>query len=138
MSVQWITLYILLSLICWITIYLLDSVICLLSNWAQKTRPSFRRHSSTQSYFMLHNLGPVVQMPISAKIGLNFNQGFFIPLFKRLFGIIFPFLYRAFNNQIVDKKNYTEFYLKSFRYEIRFHINGYLNLALNNPILLTM
>ena len=118
MSVQWITLYILLSLICWITIYLLDSVICLLSNWAQKTRPSFRRHSSTQSYFMLHNLGPVVQMPISAKIGLNFNQGFFIPLFKRLFGIIFPFLYRAFNNQIVDKKNYTEFYLKSFRYEI--------------------
>ena len=49
-------------------------------------------------------LGPAVRRPISSSSRLNFNLGFFIPLFKSLFGIIFCVLWRASNS--------TEFLLK--------------------------
>ena len=45
------------------------------------------------------------------------------PLFESLFGIIFSILYGASNHQIGDKKDYTEFSMKPFRSEIRFHTN---------------
>ena len=50
------------------------------------------------------SLGPVVQRPISANPGLNFNPGFYISLFKICFGIILPIVFKAFNHQIVVKK----------------------------------
>ena len=50
------------------------------------------------------SLGPVVQRPISANPGLNFNPGFHISLFKNCFGIILPIVFSAFNHQIVVKK----------------------------------
>ena len=71
--------------------------------------------------------GPVVRRPIRANTGLNFILGFFTPLFESLFGIIFSILYEASNHQIVDKKNYTEFSMKPFRSEIRFHTNSGLS-----------
>ena len=71
--------------------------------------------------------GPVVRRPIRANTGLNFILGFFTPLFESLFGIIFSILYGASNHQIVDKKNYTEFSMKPFRSEIRFHTNSGLS-----------
>ena len=54
---------------------------------------------------------------------LNFNLGFFLLLFKSLFGIIFPIPLRASNNHFLDKKNYTDFLFKAFRSKIRFHTN---------------
>ena len=68
-------------------------------------------------------LGPVVGSPISAKPALNFNPSFFIPLFKSLFQVIFSFLFRASNHQIIDKTNGTEFPIKALKSEIRFHTN---------------
>ena len=68
-------------------------------------------------------LGPVVGSPISAKPALNFNPSFFIPLFKSLFQVIFSFLFRASNHQIIDKTNGTEFSIKALKSEIRFHTN---------------
>ena len=46
--------------------------------------------------------------PISANLGLNFNTDFLIPQFKSLFQLTFSILFRACNQQIVDKKNYTD------------------------------
>ena len=46
--------------------------------------------------------GPVVRRPISANPGLNFNLGFFIPLLKGLFGIIFSVLFKASNIHTLD------------------------------------
>ena len=50
-------------------------------------------------------LGPVVQTPVSANPGLNFNLGFFFYLSKALSGIIFSILFRVSNHQIVNKEN---------------------------------
>ena len=68
-------------------------------------------------------LGPVVQRPISSNPGLNFNPAFFISLFKSLLGKIFTILFRTSNDQIASKKIWTEFSLKVFRPEIKFHTN---------------
>ena len=54
-------------------------------------------------------LGPVVQKPVSANPGLNFNPGFFFCLSKALSQIIFSILFRVSNHQIVGKDNKTEF-----------------------------
>ena len=66
---------------------------------------------------------------------LDFNPGFFIPLFKSLFGVIFCILFKSPNNYILDKNNPTEFSFEAIKSEIRFHtiILGYLNPALNTP-----
>ena len=77
--------------------------------------------------------GPVVWRLISANPWLNFILGFFIPLFKSLYRIIFSVPFRE-SNYIVDKKNCTEFSFKAFRSEIIFHTLtiGYLNQTMNN------
>ena len=67
--------------------------------------------------------GPVVLRLISANPRLNYNPGFFIPMFKSLFGIFSSVFYGASNHRLIDKKNYAEFSLKTFRCEIRFDIN---------------
>ena len=69
----------------------------------------------------------VVQRPISANPGLNFNPDFYISLFKSRFGIILPIIFRAFNYQIVLKKKQTELVLQAFRSEIKFHPNPRLS-----------
>ena len=85
---------------------------------------------------LLQDLGPVVRRPISANPRLNWNLGFFIPLFKILFGIIFCVPFRASNSHILDKNYSTEFSSKAFRSEISFTLTlDYLNPALNNPAL---
>ena len=71
----------------------------------------------------LRGQGAVVRRPISAFPGLNFNPGFFIPLFKSPFWTIFSILFRVFNHQIIDKRNDSEFSIKAFKSEIRFHTN---------------
>ena len=48
--------------------------------------------------------GPIVQRLISANLGLNFNPGFHISLFKSCFRIILLVVFRAFNYQIVVKE----------------------------------
>ena len=67
--------------------------------------------------------GPVVLRLISANPRLNYNPGFFIPMFKSLFGIFSSVFYGASNHRLIDKKNYAEFSFKTFRCEIRFDIN---------------
>ena len=52
------------------------------------------------SIFVLQ--GPVVQRPISADPGLNFNRGFLVPLLKSLFGIIFSVLFEVSNSHTLD------------------------------------
>ena len=47
-------------------------------------------------------MGQVVPRLTSADPGLNFNPGFFMPLFKGLLGIIFSILFRVSNHQIVE------------------------------------
>ena len=49
--------------------------------------------------------GPVVQTPVSANPGLNFNQGFFFFSSKALSQMIFYIFFRVSNHQIVDKEN---------------------------------
>ena len=73
------------------------------------------------------HLDPVVQRPISANPGLNFNPGFYISLFKSRFGIILPIVLGAFNYQIVVKKKKTELALQAFRFKIKFHTNPRLS-----------
>ena len=76
------------------------------------------------NYFdFLLDQGTVVQRPISRNPGLNFNPAFFISLFKSLLGKIFTILFRTSNDQIASKKIWTEFSLKVFRPEIKFHTN---------------
>ena len=67
--------------------------------------------------------GSVVWRPISANPSLNLNQAFFISMFKCLFWIILSVLFRASNNQILDKKNNITFSFKASRNEVRFHTN---------------
>ena len=55
------------------------------------------------------NQGPVVQRPISANPGLNFNLGFFFFCSEAFSRIIFSILFRASTYQILRKKNITEF-----------------------------
>ena len=50
-------------------------------------------------------LGPVVQRPINANPGLNFNLGLFFFSSKAFSWTIFSILFRIANRQIVDKKN---------------------------------
>ena len=57
-------------------------------------------------------LRPIVQRPISVNPGLNYNPSFFFFCSKAPSQLIFSFLLRVSNNdnnQIVDKKNLTEF-----------------------------
>ena len=77
--------------------------------------------------------GPVFWRPINANPRLNLNQEFFISLFKCLFWIILSVLFRASNNQILDKKNYIKFSFEVSKTKIRFYILGFLEAALNNP-----
>ena len=53
----------------------------------------------------IRQLGRVVRKPVSASPGLNFNPGFFIFLSKAFSRIIFSFLFRVSNHQIVGKEN---------------------------------
>ena len=53
---------------------------------------------------LLTHQGPVVQRPISASPGLNFNAGFYISFFQSLLEKIFPILFRTSNDQIASKK----------------------------------
>ena len=71
----------------------------------------------------LRVLGPVVQRLISTNPGLNCNPAFFISLFKSILGKIFTILFRTSNDQIASKNIWTEFSLKVFRPEIKFHTN---------------
>ena len=71
--------------------------------------------------------GPVVLRLISANPRLNYNPGFFIPMFKSLFGIFSSVFNGASNHRLIDKKNYAEFSFKTFRCEIRFDINPALS-----------
>ena len=48
---------------------------------------------------------PFVRRPISAKPGVKFNPGFSLLCSKALSRIIFSVIFRAFNHQLVDKKN---------------------------------
>ena len=75
------------------------------------------------SFFFLTHQGPVVQWPINASPGLNFNAGFYISFFQSLLEKIFPLLFRTSNDQIANKKVLTEFSFKAFRSEIKFHAN---------------
>ena len=79
--------------------------------------------SSSQVLGIAQNIvqSPVVQRPISNNPGLRFNLGFFVSFFKSLFQIIFSILFWASKHQIVEKKNYTEYYFKAFIPEVRFH-----------------
>ena len=61
----------------------------------------------------------VVQGPISANPGLNYNPGFFFFCLKAFIRIIFSILFRASNHQIVDKKNKTEFAFSGFISELK-------------------
>ena len=60
-------------------------------------------------------LGQVVQRPISANPGLEFNPGFLFRLFKSSFSDIFSTVFRASNQQIIDK-NYKLNLLFTFSY----------------------
>ena len=51
------------------------------------------------------NPGPVIQRPISANPGLNFNPGLLLFSSKAFSRTIFPILFRVANHQIVDKNN---------------------------------
>ena len=50
-------------------------------------------------------LGPAVRRLISANQGLNFNPSFFFCCSKPFSRNIFSIIFRAFNHQIIDKKN---------------------------------
>ena len=50
-------------------------------------------------------LGPVVRRPISAQPGVKFNPCFSFFCSKAFSRIIFSVIFRAFNHQLVDKKN---------------------------------
>ena len=63
-----------------------------------------RRVVSLLHFVSLHP-GPVVQRPISANRGLNFNPGFIFFCSKAFFRILFCILLRASNHQIVAKTN---------------------------------
>ena len=51
------------------------------------------------------SVGSVVRTPVSANPGFNFTPGFLIFLSKALSRIIFSFLFRVSNHQIVGKEN---------------------------------
>ena len=96
----------------------------------RQTEKSINRRTKTlpwSNYGHLHSYGEhgvkylFVRRPISAKPRLNFNLGFFIPLFKCIFGIMPCVLFRASKSHVIDKKNSAEFYFKAIRSEIRFH-----------------
>ena len=49
--------------------------------------------------------GRVVQTPVSANLGLNFNPGFFFFLSKALCRIIFSIIFKVSNHQILGQEN---------------------------------
>ena len=63
--------------------------------------------------------GLVVQRPISAIPGLNFNAGLYISFFQSLLQKISLFLFRTSNDQIASKNIWTGFSFKAFRPEIK-------------------
>ena len=74
---------------------------------------------------------PVVRRPISANLGLNLNPDFIIPFVQKPL----PFLFKAYNHQIVDRKNYTGFLslkLSNLKSDLTQTL-GYPNPALNSP-----
>ena len=82
-------------------------------------------------------LGPVVRTPVSANLRLNFNPGFFTFLSKALSRIIFSFLFRVTNRQIVGKENKLNLLFKLSLLSSIFALTlGYLNPALNNRAVL--
>ena len=87
------------------------------------TRPAFHQASLKIHPYPFILLGPVVQRLISTNPGLNCNPAFFISLFKSILGKIFTILFRTSNDQIASKNIWTEFSLKVFRPEIKFHTN---------------
>ena len=62
-------------------------------------------YSQASLIIRLTALGPVVRTLVSANPGLNFNPRFLIFLSKALSRIIFSFLFRVSNHQIVGKEN---------------------------------
>ena len=78
-------------------------------------------------------MGPVVQRPISASPGLNFNAGLYISFFQSLLEKISLFFLRTSNDQIASKKIWTEFSLKLSDLKSNSMLTlGYLNPDLNN------
>ena len=60
--------------------------------------------------------GLVVRGPISANSVLNLNLGFYITLLKSRLEKFSPYIFRAFNHQIEDKKSQAEFSFQAFRF----------------------
>ena len=78
-------------------------------------------------------MGPVVQRPVSASPGLNFNAGLYISFFQSLLEKISLFFFRTSNDQIASKKIWTEFSLKLSDLKSNSMLTlGYLNPDLNN------
>ena len=78
--------------------------------------------------------GRVVQRPVSANPGLNFNPGFFFFSSKAFSRKIFSILFRVFNHQIVEKRIKLNLHFKLSYLNSNFVLTlGYVNLALNNP-----
>ena len=67
--------------------------------------------------------GRVVQRPISANPGLNFNPGLFFFSSIAFSRTIFSILFRVANHQIIEKKNLTEFAFYAFKSEFKFCTN---------------
>ena len=112
---------------CHISILLISYLTCLkiiklyvlIQGWEDKQtevlQSSFFRLNAGENISIIINfiaLGPVVQRPISASLGLNFDAGFYIYFFQSLLEKIFPILFRISNDQIASKKIWTEFSFK--------------------------
>ena len=66
--------------------------------------------------------GPGVRRAISAKLGLNFNPGFFF-LFKSIFQDNFLNSFKSVKSSNCAQKNKTEFAFKVFIAELKFCTN---------------
>ena len=84
------------------------------SKWVRTTYlPSYMQASNDQpldSFLLFFRegpvLGPAIRRSISANPRLNYNLGFFTPLFKIFFGRIFRVLLIASNSRILEKNNF--------------------------------
>ena len=98
--------------------------------------PVFHQDSLTINHHPFILLGPVVQRPISANPGLNFNPGFYISQLKSSFGIIYPLLLEHSIIKLYSKRNKLNLLLKLSELISNFTLTlGYLNPTLNNPAL---
>ena len=95
-------------------------------NWSKNTWWNSEIDSCKHHFTMIHFNSllasyqisdPFVQRLVNANPGLNFYVGFFNPLFKSLFGIIFSILCRASDNQILFS---FKFSIEALRSEIKF------------------